>query len=110
MRRLVVCHAGLPTPATALHPPSPLPSCPPSAAPLLRRKSGHGNYPYGPQDWAVGARVVQLRQGRSAADAETWIRTQDGQREDEEPTSEDAIAEEAQGACSPPTNVLSMLE
>ena len=43
---------------------------------VYRRKSGYGSY--GPSGRKKGARVIVFRQGQSAADAETYLRLEDG--------------------------------
>lgn len=83
------------------------PGCPPAPLRKRRRKSGHGDYPYLPQDWQVGAGLVLLRQGQSAAEAETWVRNELGERDDEAPAAAaQGGAGAAQGACAAPHGLL----
>ena len=50
------------------------------------RQCGAGYGSYGPPPgWGHGARVIVLRQGQDAAQAETWIRLENGARVDQEP-------------------------
>ena len=50
------------------------------------RRCGAGYGSYGPPPgWGHGARVIVLRQGQDAAQAETWIRLENGARVDQEP-------------------------
>ncbi len=62
-----------------------------------RRKTGYGNY--GPAAGAKGARIIRLRQGQSAALSTTWIRTEDGQRLDQDSMLVLPEAKRAQSAC-----------
>ncbi|KAL4420875.1 hypothetical protein ABPG77_002834 [Micractinium sp. CCAP 211/92] len=61
------------------------------------RKTGYGNY--GPAAGAKGARIIRLRQGQSAALSTTWIRTEDGQRLDQDSMLVLPEAKRAQSAC-----------
>lgn len=68
----------------------------PPPPPLRSRKTGYGNY--GPAG-AKGARIIRLRQGESAALSATWIRTEDGQRVDQDSMLTLPEAKRAQPAC-----------
>ncbi|PSC76897.1 ser thr phosphatase family isoform A [Micractinium conductrix] len=67
------------------------------------RKTGVGNYGP-PRDVARGARVVLLREGESAADAETWIRNEAGKREDDQPSDAENKVMFEQGECGTPNS------
>lgn len=54
----------------------------------------------------MGARVVRLRQGQSAAESETWIRTARGDREDEAAAAAQGEADAAQSVCAVPHSLL----
>ncbi|KAL4419342.1 hypothetical protein ABPG75_005873 [Micractinium tetrahymenae] len=60
------------------------------------RKTGYGNY--GPAG-AKGARIIRLRQGQSAALSATWIRTEDGKRQDQNSMLTLPQLKRAQPAC-----------
>ncbi|GAB4822377.1 hypothetical protein N2152v2_009423 [Parachlorella kessleri] len=62
------------------------------------RKTGYASIDVAPNQ-EHGARVILLREGESAADSETWIRKEDGQREDQPETSWDVKLASQQATC-----------
>lgn len=48
-----------------------------------RRKTGYGSYGP-PKGWQHGARVIVLRQGEAARHSQTWLRLEDGSRQEQQ--------------------------
>ncbi|KAK9806513.1 hypothetical protein WJX73_005719 [Symbiochloris irregularis] len=72
-------------------------------------KTGYGSYGP-PVDWQHGARVVLLRQGQAPAQAESWIRLEDGSRIDQGPTSSEDVQAQRQSECDGSTAYCFSLE
>lgn len=56
---------------------------------ICRRKSGYASYGP-PPGWPRGARLIVLREGRPAAEAETYLRLEDSSRLDQAPSDKGA--------------------